>query len=133
MGFYILIGVISLISWLVSRRLKSKFTYYSKIRLQNGLSVANYKFAFWQRVFAPLSVIIMILLAIPFVFASMRGATMGFRMLMGVMFGFGFYILNQFVGPMSVVYEVPPILAALLPSLVFAFISIIVLIRYKHV
>lgn len=38
MEFYILIGVISLISWLVSQRLKSKFTYYSKIRLQNGLS-----------------------------------------------------------------------------------------------
>jgi len=37
-GFYILIGVISLISWLVSRRLKSKFTYYSKIQLRNGLS-----------------------------------------------------------------------------------------------
>ncbi|SNR55184.1 hypothetical protein SAMN06265371_10583 [Lutibacter agarilyticus] len=38
MEFYILIGVISLVSWLVSQRLKNKFTYYSKIRLQNGLS-----------------------------------------------------------------------------------------------
>jgi len=38
MEFYILIGVISLISWLVSKRLKSKFTHYSKIRLQHGLS-----------------------------------------------------------------------------------------------
>ena len=38
MGFYILIGVISLLSWLVSQRLKSKVKYYSKIRLQNGLS-----------------------------------------------------------------------------------------------
>lgn len=38
MGFYILIGIISLISWLVSRKLKSKFKYYSTIRLQNGLS-----------------------------------------------------------------------------------------------
>ena len=37
-GFYVLIGVISLISWLVSQRLKSKFNYYSKIQLQNGLS-----------------------------------------------------------------------------------------------
>ena len=38
MGFYILIGIISLISWLVSRKLKSKFKYYSTIGLQNGLS-----------------------------------------------------------------------------------------------
>lgn len=38
MEFYILIGVISLVSWLVSQRLKNKFKFYSKIRLQNGLS-----------------------------------------------------------------------------------------------
>jgi Zn-dependent membrane protease YugP len=37
-GFYILIGIIALISWMVSSRLKSKFKFYSKIQLQNGLS-----------------------------------------------------------------------------------------------
>ncbi|MBT8316718.1 MAG: zinc metallopeptidase [Lutibacter sp.] len=37
-GFYLIIGVISLASWLVSKRLKNKFTYYSKIHLKNGLS-----------------------------------------------------------------------------------------------
>ncbi len=37
-GFFILIGIISLVSWLISRKLKSKFEYYSKIQLQNGLS-----------------------------------------------------------------------------------------------
>jgi len=37
-GFYIIIGVISLVSWLVSQRLKSKFKHYSKVHLQNGLS-----------------------------------------------------------------------------------------------
>ena len=36
--FYAVIGIISLISWLVSNQLKKKFTYYSKISLQNGLS-----------------------------------------------------------------------------------------------
>ncbi|MCF6168144.1 zinc metallopeptidase [Lutibacter sp.] len=37
-GFYVIIGVISLVSWLVSQKLKNKFNYYSKIKLQNGLS-----------------------------------------------------------------------------------------------
>ncbi len=40
-GYYILIGAIALISWLVSSRLKSKFNYYSKVRLQNGMSGAE--------------------------------------------------------------------------------------------
>lgn len=38
LSFYIIIGAISLFSWLVSQRLKSKFNHYSKIQLQNGLS-----------------------------------------------------------------------------------------------
>lgn len=38
MGFYIIIGLISLVSWLVSQKLKSKFKHYSSFQLQNGLS-----------------------------------------------------------------------------------------------
>jgi len=40
-GFYILIGAISLVSWLVSNKLKSKFKKYSKIQLRNGMSGAE--------------------------------------------------------------------------------------------
>ncbi|WP_438972506.1 zinc metallopeptidase [Polaribacter sp.] len=38
---YVLIGIISLGSWLVSNRLKNKFKKYSKITLKNGLSGAE--------------------------------------------------------------------------------------------
>ncbi|MES2865000.1 MAG: zinc metallopeptidase [Bacteroidota bacterium] len=40
-GYYILIGVIALFSWLVSSRLKSKFEHYSKLTLRNGMSGAE--------------------------------------------------------------------------------------------
>lgn len=41
MGFYILMGIIALVSWLVSSRLKSKFEHYSKVHLRNGMSGAE--------------------------------------------------------------------------------------------
>lgn len=41
MGFYILLGAISLVSWLVSNKLKSKFKKYSQIQLRNGMSGAE--------------------------------------------------------------------------------------------
>lgn len=41
LGYYILIGAIALISFLVSNRLKSKFSHYSKVHLQNGMSGAE--------------------------------------------------------------------------------------------
>lgn len=41
MSYYLLIGVIFLVSWLVSHKLKSKFKKYSKLHLQNGMSGAE--------------------------------------------------------------------------------------------
>jgi len=41
MTYYILIGAIALVSWLVSNKLKSKFKHYSKVHLDNGMSGAE--------------------------------------------------------------------------------------------
>jgi Zn-dependent membrane protease YugP len=38
MGYMLLGGIIMLMSWLVSSRLKSKFEFYSKLQLQNEMS-----------------------------------------------------------------------------------------------
>lgn len=40
-GYYIMIGAIALVSWLVSNKLKSEFAYYSKVTLRNGMSGAE--------------------------------------------------------------------------------------------
>lgn len=37
-GYYILIGAIAIVSWAVSSKLKSKFEFYSKVGLRNGMS-----------------------------------------------------------------------------------------------
>src|SRR5690606_39778416 len=41
MTYLILVGAIALMSFLVSSRLKSKFTHYSKLQLRNGMSGAE--------------------------------------------------------------------------------------------
>ncbi|WP_285269120.1 zinc metallopeptidase [Kaistella rhinocerotis] len=37
-GYYVIIGISMLVSWLVSARLKSKFEHYSNVHLRNGMS-----------------------------------------------------------------------------------------------
>lgn len=112
---------------------KSLFELHSYINYQkqSGLGTANYEFIFWQRIFQPLASLVMILLAVPFAFGPLRSATMGLRMLAGIIVGFGFFIINQFVGPFSVVYQVPPILAAILPTLFFALCGGLLLVKVK--
>lgn len=41
MIYYIMLGAIALVSWAVSNKLKSKFKYYSKVHLRNGMSGAE--------------------------------------------------------------------------------------------
>jgi len=40
-GYYILLGLIALVSWAISSKLKSKFEEYSKVHLRNGMSGAE--------------------------------------------------------------------------------------------
>jgi len=41
LGYYILIGLIALVSFAVSSKLKSKFDFYSRVHLRNGMSGAE--------------------------------------------------------------------------------------------
>jgi lipopolysaccharide export system permease protein len=71
----------------------------------------------------PFATLVMIFLAIPFIFGPLRSVSMGLRIMAGVIVGFGFYILNQFLGPMSQVYQIPAVVAALVPTMVFAMLG----------
>lgn len=99
--------------------LKELFFYIRYLK-NNNLNAADYALAFWQRIFQPLATLVMMWLAISFVFGSVRSVTMGLRLMTGIVVGFVFYILNQFFGPLSVVYQWPPFIAALLPTILFA-------------
>ena len=96
-----------------------------------GLQTNQYIFAFWQRFIQPLTTVVMIFLGVPFIFGSLRQASMGFRILTGVIVGFAFYMLNQFFGPFAMVYQIPPIFAALMPTVLFA-ISCAILLHYSR-
>ncbi len=41
LGFYVIVGAIALVSWLISNTLKRKFNHYSKVQLRNGMSGAE--------------------------------------------------------------------------------------------
>ena len=98
-------------------------------RQANGLDAGHYQLAFWQKLMRPFAVMIMMFLAIPCIFGPLRSATMGLRILAGVMLGFVFYTFDQLFGPLMLVYHLPPILGACLPSLLFLGAGLLLLKR----
>jgi lipopolysaccharide export system permease protein len=89
----------------------------------NNLDTSDYALSFWQRITQPLATLVMMWLAIPFVFGPLRSATMGLRILAGAAMGFVFITLNQFFGPLTAVYQLPPLIAALIPIALFALVA----------
>ncbi|MGD9592774.1 MAG: LPS export ABC transporter permease LptG [Candidatus Berkiella sp.] len=100
-----------------------------KYRQKNHLEAKPYQLALWQKIVRPLATLVMMFLAIPFVFGPLRSATMGLRMLVGVLVGFVFYTFNQLFGPLTLVYQMPPIIGAFLPTLLFLMIGLFFLKR----
>ena len=50
-------------------------------------------------------------------FGPLRDSTMGFRIFIGVVVGVSFRILQDMLGPLSIVFEFPPLMAVLAPVL----------------
>lgn len=91
----------------------------------------TYQFAFLQRIIQPFTTMVMMILAIPFIFGPLRSSSMGSKLLVGAAVGFGFHILNRFFGPVSTVFQFPPELAAVGPTLFFALLGIYLMRRVR--
>lgn len=104
------------------------YNYVAHLK-QNKLDAAKYELAFWVKLIKPFSSIIMLLVAMPFVFGSQRSTTVGQRLLIGVLVGIGFHLMNQALNHIGIGYGLNPIVSAVLPSLLFAVAGIYALRR----
>ncbi|UYU31473.1 LPS export ABC transporter permease LptG [Siccibacter colletis] len=95
----------------------------------SGQDPGRYQLNMWSKIFQPLSVAVMMLMALSFIFGPLRSVPMGVRVVTGISCGFVFYVLDQIFGPLSLVYNIPPIIGALLPSATFFLISLWLMMR----
>ncbi|KOC91359.1 LPS export ABC transporter permease LptG [Winslowiella iniecta] len=104
---------------------------YAKYLKQSGQESGRYQLNMWSKIFQPLSVAVMMLMALSFIFGPLRSVSMGVRVVTGISFGFLFYVLDQIFGPLSLVYNIPPFLGAVLPSAAFFAVSVYMLLKRR--
>ena len=95
----------------------------------NNLSTDKFELAYWKRFSAPLSALVMLLLAMPFLFGSQRGGGAGQRVFIGIIAGIAFFLVNKVLTQLGIVYGLSPMLSAFSPALIFMGISILSLNR----
>jgi len=115
------LGVVTIKPEMLSLRGLTDYVDYLQ---QNSQDASRYQLAFWRKALQPLTIIAMLLMALSFIFGPLRSVTMAARVLMGILTGFAFYMSNEVFGPVALVYQMPPLVGALLPSALFIAMSV---------
>lgn len=91
-----------------------------------------FEMAFWGRLVNPLITFVMLLVSAPFVIGVKRGVSVGGRMMIGVIIGMGFNIIDKIAGHIGLIYDFNPALMAVAPSLTVLTLALLALRQAKY-
>ncbi len=98
-------------------------TLYDNIRVLGNQKTSRFEIAFWNKVFYPAAVVVMMLLALPFSYFQRRSGGIGFRIFAGTMLGLAFFLLGRLFTNLGVLNNWPPLFSATFPLVVFVAVA----------
>lgn len=98
---------------------------------RNSLDASRYEAELWYRVARTVTVIVMPLLALAFVFGSLRTGGAGARLMIGVVIGLAYYLAAEMLANSGQVFNLNPALIAWLPSGLLVIVTIYALNRVR--
>ena len=104
---------------------------YTKFLDKNGIDSQRYRVAFWSRLATSVSIILMSLLALPFVFGSLRTGNSGVRLFFGVIIGIAYMSANKLLVGTGMVYGLNAFLSAWVPTLILALVTFSAIARTR--
>jgi len=97
----------------------------------NGQQTRGFEFALWSRIAKVFAVFFATLLALPFVFGSLRSAGAGSRATLGLILGLGYFMLQKMVESGTLAFALDPLLLAWAPTLLLASVVGVLVLRLR--
>jgi len=98
---------------------------------RNNLDASQYESELWYRASRTMTVLIMPILALAFVFGSLRSGGAGSRLMIGVIVGLAYYLASETLANSGQVFDLNPALVNWLPSLVLCLITLVAIARIR--
>ena len=116
---------------LIEPRQMSSIDLYAYLNFleENNLESRAEQLVFWKKLFAPLTIVIMCLLAFPFVLGTQRQGNTGQRLLIGILLGLTFVVVDRLLTQFGMQLKLNGLIVALLPNLVFLGIAFYLLAK----
>ena len=97
----------------------------------NGQETRAFEFALWSRIAKVVAVFFSVLLALPFVFGSLRSAGAGARAAQGLILGLAYFLLEKMVESGTLAFGLDPLLLAWAPTLLLAVVVGALVLRMR--
>lgn len=104
----------------------SRYINHLKVNKQE---TNQYELVYWSKIVKPFATIFMLILAIPFVFKNARSGGLGRSLFLGIMVGLSFFIFDKAFTFFVPLFNLMPIIGALLPTLAICLLSYIMMRR----
>ena len=114
----------------VSLSARGLMSYVNYLR-KNDLSAERYETELWSRISRTVTVVIMPVLALAFVFGSLRSAGSGSRLLIGVLIGLAYFLASEMIANSGQVFDLNPAVVTWLPSIALLTVTALALSRVR--
>ena len=99
----------------------------------NNLDTTIQTKIFWEKIFQPVSTVIMLFLAMPFIFGRYRQNNLSKRILIGVLIGISFFIVSSILPNIGIVLGIYPFFDILLTNALFVVIGYYLYMRQLEI
>jgi lipopolysaccharide export system permease protein len=98
---------------------------------ENGLDTTTQEFAFWSRIARTVAIVFAALLAVPFLFGSLRASGSGTRTLVGVLIGVTFFFVQRLTESGAMIFDASPLVLAWFPTVLLALAAVSLIARTR--
>ena len=92
---------------------------YVRHLTDNNQKTDRYEIAIWKKLVYPFSILVMMILALPFGYLQTHFGTASLKVFTGIMLGIGFHMLNGLFSSLGVINSWTPFWSAITPSALF--------------
>ena len=110
----------------------SELTTYIAHLKSNHQKTDTYSVAWWRKLMYPIAAWVMALVAFAFTPQTTRHGNMGLKLFGGICLGLVFHFAGRLFGFTSQLYSVPPFLAGMLPTVIFALLAVYLIRRQER-
>lgn len=102
----------------------NELAVYTRHLAENRQETDRFKVAFWKKIIDPLSILVLMALALPFAYLHTRSGGVSLKIFVGIMIGVSFLLLNALFSHLGVLTALPAFMTAAAPSLLFLLLAI---------